>query len=94
MLGCVARAKTSDIKRHDEELEDARWFDAREVQAAFQASLSIGRSSPRRSSGPVVDDVSSVLKFIPPPLAIAHHMIKVWLEKQPRALSPRGGARL
>lgn len=50
------------------ELQDARWFDATEVAEALK------RKMPRKEE--------MVSFWIPPPWALAHHLIKEWTQKQ------------
>lgn len=61
MIGCHARAITSDITVDRTELEDARWFTRDEV------ALMLTRQHPAKLG-------------TPPPMAIAHHIIRAWVE--------------
>jgi NAD+ diphosphatase len=61
MIGCLARATTSEVTVDKSELEDARWFTRAEILAALRAP----------GTGVVM---------VPPPLAIAHHLIRAWAE--------------
>jgi NAD+ diphosphatase len=61
MIGCHARATSSNITVDREELEDARWFTRDEVALMFVGKHPEGIS-------------------IPPPIAIAHHIIRAWVE--------------
>jgi NAD+ diphosphatase len=61
MIGCLARATTSEVTVDKTELDDARWFTRAQVLAAL------------RSPG-------EAELFVPPPLAIAHHLIRTWAE--------------
>ncbi len=58
MIGCFAKAASTDIVIDKTELEDARWFSRAECAAVFEGH------------GPFA---------APPPLAIAHHLLKTWL---------------
>jgi NAD+ diphosphatase len=62
MLGCIADATSDDIKVDTGELEDARWFPRATVRAALASGTGTG-------SGDL---------FVPPPMAIAHHLIRAW----------------
>jgi NAD+ diphosphatase len=62
MIGCHARATSSDITVDREELEDARWFTREETALMF--------------TGRHPDGIT-----IPPPIAIAHHIIRAWVEQ-------------
>ena len=61
MIGCYARAKTTDITVDMNELSDARWFTREEVRN----SLYKGSKELR----------------MPPALAIAHQLVKSWVEE-------------
>jgi NAD+ diphosphatase len=62
MIGCHARATSSNITVDREELEDARWFTRDEVAQMFIGKHPEGIG-------------------IPPPIAIAHHIIRAWVEQ-------------
>jgi NAD+ diphosphatase len=62
MIGCHARATSSNITVDREELEDARWFTRDETALMFVGQHPEGIS-------------------IPPPIAIAHHIIRAWVEQ-------------
>jgi len=61
MIGCLARAATSEIVVDGQELEDARWFSREEVRSMFEKRHPQGLFAPMR-------------------MAIAHHLLKYWLE--------------
>ena len=61
MIGCLARAATSEIVVDGQELEDARWFSREEVRSMFEKRHPQGMFAPMR-------------------MAIAHHLLKYWLE--------------
>ncbi len=61
MIGCYARAKTTDITVDMNELSDARWFTREEVRNALHKG-------------------SKDLRM-PPALAIAHQLVKSWVEE-------------
>ncbi len=65
MIGCYAQTDETEITLDVEELEEARWFTRDEVQQAIDT---IGRNE----EGPF---------NAPPPAAIAHSLLKWWLEK-------------
>jgi NAD+ diphosphatase len=62
MIGCYARALTTEIHLEQDELSDARWFTRAEVRDALAR-----RGTP---------DLR-----LPPPLAIAHQLVKSWIEQ-------------
>jgi len=59
MLGCVAGARSREIRVDHAELEEADWFTRDEVRAA------LALPTPRLA--------------VPPPMAIAHHLIRAWV---------------
>jgi NAD+ diphosphatase len=61
MIGCYARALTTEITLDTKELSAARWFTKDEVRTALR-----GGSRDLR---------------MPPPLAIAHQLVKSWVEE-------------
>ena len=60
MIGCFARATTTDIVLDGNELSDAKWFTRDQVRAAMARGTSELR--------------------LPPRMAIAHQLVKTWLE--------------
>ena len=62
MIGCYARALTTEINLDQDELSDARWF----TRAEARDSL-LKRGTPALR--------------LPPPLAIAHQLVKSWIEQ-------------
>jgi NAD+ diphosphatase len=62
MIGCYARALTTEINLDQQELSDARWFTRAEVRDALAR-----RGTPELR--------------LPPPLAIAHQLVKSWIEQ-------------
>ena len=65
MIGCHAKALSTEITMDATELEGARWFDREEV------ALMLLRQHP--------DGLQT-----PPPMAIAHHIIRAWVEEGER----------
>ncbi len=65
MIGCLAEADTADITIDEHEMRDVRWFPRAEVQEALRFS------GHRRDDGGLM---------IPGPIAIAHHLIRAWVE--------------
>jgi NAD+ diphosphatase len=62
MIGCYARATTTEITVDQNELSDARWFTRAEVRESLE----------KRGKGEL---------RMPPPLAIAHQLVKSWIEE-------------
>lgn len=93
MIGCVAVIDpTCDVIAVDtEELEDARWFTKEQVETAFkksvdprlptrrQSSDEAGQSSDQSAGQSISEDSLLESMFVPPPQAIAHQLIKAWL---------------
>jgi NAD+ diphosphatase len=61
MIGCLAEARSREIRIDQQELEDARWFDRDEVRSMYQKSHPQGLAAPNR-------------------MAIAHHLLRFWLD--------------
>ncbi|GBF95754.1 NADH pyrophosphatase [Raphidocelis subcapitata] len=78
MIGCVARATSYEVLLNASEMEDVQWYDRAELAAAVQAY---------DSHLPLQEIQRRTWKdlgfFVPPPFAIAHHLMRAW------ALSPR-----
>ncbi|GHF12005.1 NADH pyrophosphatase [Kordiimonas sediminis] len=66
MIGCIADATTTEITRDETEIEDARWVTKQEAIKALQ-----------KGSG---DETVDSDIFMPPPVAIAHTLIRHWVE--------------
>ncbi len=62
MIGCYARAATTDITIDQNELSDAQWFPREAVREALE----------KKGAGEL---------RLPPPLAIAHQLVKSWIEQ-------------
>jgi NAD+ diphosphatase len=66
MIGCHAHADSADLTIDATEIEEARWFTREEVAEAMAAGAEGGEGT----------------AFIaPPPHAVAHHLLKWWLEQ-------------
>ncbi len=61
MIGCYARATTTEITVDMNELSDAKWFSREEIRSSLQKANNDLR--------------------MPPPLAIAHQLVKSWIEE-------------
>jgi len=77
MCGFVCEAESTDIHMDSDELEDLRWFSREEVAAAKELVV-----TPLSSQGHA-NDAEGALS-IPGPYAIAHHLIRHWLQMPPR----------
>jgi len=72
MIGCVATMNTEEISRQkvnvdNNELDEARWFDVKEVSAMLDRSTQ--------------EEPADGELHLPAPLTISHHLVKVWLEE-------------
>jgi NAD+ diphosphatase len=74
MLGCFARATTETVSVGEgdiaQELEDARWFTLDEAKQAVSAALATDAW------------LKSTAIRLPPSIAIAHQLVKAWVDKQ------------
>lgn len=66
MIGCHARALTTEITVDTTELEDVRWFSREDAAAMLKRNHAQGLSTP-------------------PPVAIAYHIIRAWIEGRTHA---------
>ena len=66
MIGCLAHADDQALTIDANELDDARWFTRAEVEEAMQAAKDGGRGEAFGA---------------PPPFAVAHHLLKWWVER-------------
>jgi NAD+ diphosphatase len=67
MLGFHARYASGEVKRGDEELEDVAWFTRDEIAAAASGDSTW------------IDGAPSDGLMLPPPTAIARHLVDVWV---------------
>ncbi|KAJ1461247.1 NUDIX hydrolase domain-like protein [Pelagophyceae sp. CCMP2097] len=70
MIACVAEADDGEILIDDVEMDDVRWFCRAQVRQLFEASLKYTESPAPEGT-----------LFLPGSYAIAHHLIKNWLDK-------------
>ena len=68
MIGCHGRARSREIRIDTAEMADVRWFDRDEVHAAIYRTLEPGQ--------PAAEGLR-----LPGPIAIAHHLIRAWVEE-------------
>lgn len=66
MIGCFAEAKSFDIKRDEQELEDCRWFTRAETAAMLERVTGVAGTEGQTVS--------------PPKGAIAHRLMRDWLD--------------
>ncbi|KAL6756727.1 NUDIX hydrolase domain-like protein [Haematococcus lacustris] len=81
MLGCVAKARSYEILVNPSEMEDVQWFERAELRAAVELYQTAGDSTLADLQQASLEKLGF---FVPPPFAIAHHLIRIWAEcKQP-----------
>jgi len=74
MVGCVAEVDaTAEPDPCPEEIEEARWFSPEELRKALKMST----ANPELR----LEGIQNGTVFVPPPEAIAHHLIKAWLNQ-------------
>lgn len=88
MIGCIAKAQSYEVLLNTAEMEDVQWYDRAELAAAVRAydgGLSLQEVQKR--------SWSQLGFFVPPPFAIAHHLMRAWaLQDQPWFSDPNGAA--
>jgi len=83
MIGVMATAKDTKITLHDDENEDVRWFDHKEVEDMLKLSLEV-KDSALYKGGQL---------RCPGPYAIAHHLILAWSQEyKTKMMQKRVGA--
>ncbi|KAK3856560.1 hypothetical protein Pcinc_037119 [Petrolisthes cinctipes] len=75
MAGCFAMADIQELKIDEKELQDARWFSREEVSEALER---IKTNPHLRLRGNPTGEL-----FVPPPGAIAFHLISHWIKRTP-----------
>lgn len=66
MIGLIAEVEDDVLTLDQDEIDEAVWLTRAEARAALSGGATLG-------------DGSKV--FIPPPLAIAHQIVKAWVEE-------------
>ncbi|PRW58426.1 Nudix hydrolase chloroplastic [Chlorella sorokiniana] len=79
MIGCIAKAAGSELTVDLEEMSEVRWASREDVAQAVRESESPDSPylKPLSSSSPVT---STLGFFVPPPFAIAHHLMRTWVQ--------------
>jgi hypothetical protein len=73
MIGCVAKAQSYEVLLNTSEMEDVQWYDRAELAAAVQwYDNSIPLQEAQKRSW------ANLGFFVPPPFAIAHHIMRAW----------------
>lgn len=77
MIGCHGRAESREIRIDAEEMTDVRWFPLAEVREAMNRVLAA------HPAPAIADDRPPPLR-LPGPIAIAHHLIRAWVDGEVR----------
>ncbi|DBB08850.1 TPA: hypothetical protein ACH3X3_007500 [Trebouxia sp. C0006] len=78
MIGCIAKATSDALHMDESEMDDVRWVGRDQLKKAVEDSKRKDTPYQGGSSEPS----EGVDFWIPPPTAIAHHLIKSWAERQ------------
>ena len=89
MLGCIARATSETINMDETEMDDCRWFTREEVLGMLERSHSY---SQRRSGDVDAKTMGAEALVLPPPFAIAHHLVRAWATDDTWPETKAGGA--
>lgn len=73
MLGCIATASGDTIKMDKDEMDDLRWFSRDEARVLLERSKGEPSAVYGDAKKPTV---------VPPPSAIAHHLIQLWVSEE------------
>ncbi|KFM25303.1 Nudix hydrolase 19, chloroplastic [Auxenochlorella protothecoides] len=74
MIGCVAKATSNDIDMDAAEMAIVQWLPREDVRKALKNS---GSAASPLNGG----NGAGMPFFLPPPYAIAHHLLKSWAER-------------
>ena len=86
MIGCVARALTTDIAVNTTEMEDVRWFSRGEAKEMLDNSVSVSLQYLLTPSSGSLEEEERL--FLPNERAIAHHLVQHFVQN----VAPRSGA--
>ncbi|KAL3149464.1 hypothetical protein ABBQ32_002249 [Trebouxia sp. C0010 RCD-2024] len=78
MIGCIAKATSDTLHMDQSEMDDVRWVSRDQLQTAVEDSQRTDTPYQGGSAKPT----EGVDFWIPPPTAIAHHLIKSWADRQ------------
>ena len=79
MIGCVAKAQSYEVLLNTSEMEDVQWYDRAELAAAvrwYDSSIPLQEAQKR--------SWANLGFFVPPPFAIAHHLMRAWALRKVR----------
>jgi NAD+ diphosphatase len=88
MIGCAAHAESEELKLDEIEMAECRWLDRSQVRDALTCSASPDSPYVRWASRAGLAWTETTMKsrgvryFVPPPSAIAHHLMKWWVESE------------
>jgi len=75
MIGCIAEAENTNIVIDEEEIVEAKWVERELILSALKKAK-LSKGDPLEKT--IVDNSEKLL--LPPPIAIAHHLLKYWAE--------------
>lgn len=84
MIGCVAKAQSYEVLLNTSEMEDVQWYDRAELAAAvkwYDSSIPLQEAQKR--------SWANLGFFVPPPFAIAHHLMRAWALREVRHMGTR-----
>lgn len=82
MIGCIAQAASEVIEIDPREMAECRWVGRDEVKAALERSTSPESPFISGKLAAVGESDSGSGFYVPPPFAIAYHLIKYWIEME------------
>jgi NAD+ diphosphatase len=86
MIGCIAKAKNYEVFVNTKEMEDVQWYDKHELVAAVKMYAEAEGSNYAETQR---NCWSQLGFFIPPPFAVAHHLIRTWALKDSTWFTPK-----
>mmetsp|Transcript_5808 Transcript_5808/g.14849 ORF Transcript_5808/g.14849 Transcript_5808/m.14849 type:complete len:372 (+) Transcript_5808:266-1381(+) len=76
MIGCFAKALSDNITVNTDEMMEVKWYSREELRAALANSLL--EENPF-AGGEGSNEAQRL--YLPPPFAIAHHLVRAWVNK-------------
>ena len=82
MIGCVARATGEGLVVDPVEMAECRWVGLADVRLALAQSIDTASPYVRGGEGGAAPALPPPGFYVPPPVAIAHHLMRAWAEAQ------------
>lgn len=82
MIGCFARAAGEALAVDASEMDECRWVGREELALALATSSSADSPYASGGRGGGGGGAPPPGFFVPPPVAIAHHLIRAWVEQE------------